>query len=259
MDMVLATLLDDSLQTQPSSQTTEVTTAGTYSSSAANTTSTTAAAATQRPPRTGSQHRADSDDLEDNIREVGAAGVGRVNPITSSGVCQVTPRKTKAVDTSVSFPSGSQFRRTNPNVHTKKYISIAEARHVPLPPQDTEFMEIGPSSPPQRQEGAAAIAPMMVSRTSNQPTPAEIDVDDDVMDALFGEDNLDEVAEHGQIFGFDHRRNHEDTQNGSRQRIQPSERGIACEEYNNLALNDQYYFRSKCWWFQDAEHSLTSQ
>lgn len=221
-DMVLATLLDDST---PSHPTQPVGTAASTSSSSSippDTTQRTAAAATQRQ-----QHQAGGavtvlDEDQDGIHDNGEAGA--IEQMTGNN--SLDQHLCGGGGPSLSFPSGSQFRKTNSRV-PRKSNAIAQVVHIPQPPQDVEFMEtdsllhedddIGlgdhiSHNPVEEEavlgsESRAAFSQHLGSHASSRHVAEEDD--DDVMDALFGEDNLDGVADHGEVFGFEHRQNQE--------------------------------------------------
>jgi hypothetical protein len=70
--------------------------------------------------------------------------------------------------------------------------AVSQANHIPQPPQDVEFMETGSLSGLGGTEGGTVEG-------------LDLGMDDnDVMDALFGEDNMDGgVAEGGGFCGAD--------------------------------------------------------
>ena len=242
-DFVLATLLDDSAPPPPRPP-------QTAPSSVANATAASSTAATS------SQHQksaAVEGDRDARLEEEGGGNGGDVGSRSEQGGGAMGsrprlighknkhPGEKKSLnrgtsDSSVTFPSGSQFRRGS----SRKPGKVSRARHVPPPPVEMDFDRVtaplasstarsssgtrdGHSSQhhaASRTHGtsasqhgstarsstpkASAAAPAQTD-SSSRPCPGEGE-DYDVMDALFGEDNMDVVAQDGQIFGFEHRR-----------------------------------------------------
>lgn len=193
VDMVLATLVDDSTPLHPT-QTTETAASNASSTAANSSTPRPSQTARQRhqvgqhPEERGASMEHHSDPEGESAMETGVAGdLGAVHGSRQTLSSVGTSHRLRAADVEVAFPSGSQFRQTNSRKPTR---TIPLASHVPLPPQDVEFMETD-------------------SMTQQHQTPFPGTEDNDVMDALFGEDNMDGAAKGGQIFGFDHgRENH---------------------------------------------------
>lgn len=145
--------------------------------------------------------------------ELGASREG-AGGNTKTGRSSVLP--TCSSGPSVLFPSGSQFRQTHstapsraPTGRTHTGASaLPRVSHIPRPPQDVELMETDVVSEPGGSNVAAAAARVDLGMD-----------DDDVMDALFGEDDVDGgVAQRGDMFGF----------NGTHKgvRMQPLEEGV---------------------------------
>lgn len=215
-DMVLATLLDDST---PSHPTQPIGTAASTSSSSIPpvTTQRTAVTATRGQQQQAGGAVTALDEDQDGIRDNGEAGALEQTIGNNSRSDQHL-----SGGPSLSFPSGSQFRQKNSRV-PRKSSAIAQVVHIPQPPQDVEFMEtdsflheeddIGlgdhisnnPVEEAVFEHESHAFSQHLGSYASSQHVTEE----DDVMDALFGEDNLDDVADHGEVFGFDHGQNQE--------------------------------------------------
>ena len=204
-DLVLATLLDNSTPYQSTQ------TSATDVSSITNTTATTATLQVDhtsttkqrsRQPRAVQNTEADKHKLGEPIRD-GKGSKQVVSNMKTSDVEIITNRKST---TKSSFPTGSQFRQLNSNRNSSS-SKIPLASHVPLPPTDTDFMDTD-----------------AVYRSSAIPAASRTD-DDDVMEALFGEDDMDGVAEDGSMFGFDQERTaiHEKNECLSQQRPLTSE------------------------------------
>ncbi len=203
-DLVLATLLDDSLD-----QPTQTTAQASSMASTATSTTTTTTAPDHGP--TKRSHHSDFSDLEGNESgepsdaaasrdglprtRVGGANRAAVSNSTSRNPRSLPARKKlKGTDMNLSrFPSGSLFEQREKTV-------CSSSHHVPIPPCDTDFMDTDSTSQPQD----AAMS------RSSKKTPSlhfhQQAEEEDVMDALFGEDNMDGVAEEGNVFGFDSKR-----------------------------------------------------
>lgn len=143
----------------------------------------------------------------DDIRDVGDPGSSTRNP----GRNVTLP--TSSSGPNVSFPSGSQFQQTNSRPPTSPTAKISRVCHITQPPQDVELMETSvpgegtvmarPDLEQDRGNVGMEIGPARSCGLDLEPGGSNIGVDlgmddNDVMDALFGED-----ARGGEAFGFD--------------------------------------------------------
>ena len=181
VDLVLATLLDE---LQPTSTAT----------STVN--STTTATQRQQHIATGQPHRIDLSDFEASefYDEDHQSELTRGAECASQGEPSIRNRNTWKADSNTQFPSTSQDPRASSS-------NLQQVGHIPTLTRDSEFMETNPT--PQPHSSTTVLSSKVPNRTSSHPVA---DDDDDVMDALFGENNMDEIAEDGRMFGFNHER-----------------------------------------------------
>ncbi len=234
-DIVLATLLDDSAPPPTASHPRQTTPT---SSSVANAT---AAVSTSTSPQRLQSETATKRDHDVHMEEEGevdfehepenATGsrpglAGRRSRPSHHGSAAKGLQK-RTSDLSVAFPSGSQFRRGS----SRRPGNVQKTTHIPPPPaaphvrsaaHSSSTMDMPSSSHnsrhvaqdpnlsgstawqsnPAHSSTPKAPVPLPVhASTSSKPDPEAEDYD--VMDALFGEDNMDAVAEDGQMFGFE--------------------------------------------------------
>ena len=237
-DMVLATLLDDS--TPPTQPSTAASTSSSSSIPPAITQRTAAATATR-----GRQQQAGSavtilDEDQDGIRDNGEAGALEQTTGNNSRLDQHLCDG--GGGPSLSFPSGSQFRKKVP----RKSSAIAQVVHIPQPPQDVEFMEtdsllhedddigLGDHFSNSHVEGLGRESHAFSQHLGSHASSSHVTEEDDVMDALFGEDNLDGVADHGEVFGFDQGQNRES------QMLPRNQRGSIAASITHARVRDVY-------------------
>lgn len=158
--------------------------------------------------QTGTQRGAPvvfDDEHEDNVRRGSreletsrAARQGLGGNRYSVGRSAALP--TSSSDPKVAFPSGSQFRHTKATLPTRssaitpvshtRSSATAPVSHIPSPPQDVELMDVDALAGEPQGSAAARL---------------DLGMDDnDVMDALFGEENMDGGVTEGRgMIGFD--------------------------------------------------------